>query len=180
MRYPRKRAGGFVVPLVVAALVLMGISVFMLLYAARGELGLIAKSIEQERARMIAESAIELSRAMIFQNDFAERWYRQEEFSGGRVGYKGSLEGELGGGTFMVVAEDVANDGSAMDVGTRVQSLTYNRIDLFAEGRFGETKVIVVKSLFWHPEQKVYAYSTEQGLRSDGTTGPILSDIHVR
>jgi len=174
------RNRGFIVPAVVAALVLFGLYASTLMLSSRGELGLLAKTIERERAQLIADSAIALGRSLIFQNDFDGRWYKQQVFGSSRIGFKGQMQGRFGDGTFTLVAEDVANDGSAMDVAERVQKLTYNRTDLFAEGRYGSTSVIVVKSLFWHPEQQCYGYTTTSAVRSDGTTGPVMTDIHVR
>ena len=40
--------------------------------------------------------------------------------------------------------------------------MRHNRIDLFAEGRFEGAKVIVYRALFWHPEQKVWAWDVQK------------------
>lgn len=175
-----RRRKGFAVPAVVCALALFAMYAGMVMYYSKGELSLLNKTIKQERALMIAESAVEMGRALLFQNDFENRWYKQEEFGSERIGFKGRLEGKIGGGSFLLVAEDVANDGRDIPPAKRIMELTYNRIDLFAEGRYGDTKVIVSRSLFWHPEQKCYGYTEESTTRSDGTTGPVLTDIHVR
>ena len=179
-RFPA--TGGFVVPAAVSALILFAMYVGYLMYASRGELNLTARRIKQERARVVAESAVEAARALVFQNDFDNRWYKQQKVKAGRYGFTGEMKGTLGGGTFRVVAEDVTNTTEGLGSGDYgwIASLTYNRIDLFSEGWFDDTKVIVYRSLYWHPEQKVFAWDVESVAQSDGTTKEMWTNIHVR
>jgi len=183
MRRAHAYRQGFFVPVVIGGLVLFGIYVSFLMFASSNELALTSKQIKQDRARVIAESAIELGRALIFQNDFERRWYKQEKLGAKRFGYKGSLSGTMGGGQFLLVGEDIANPatGAFQDW---VATVTYNRIDLFAEGRYDDYKVIVYRSLYWHPEQKVWKWGTQEKIVShpDGstTTESVWVDFQMR
>ena len=177
MRHFRDRSDrGFVVPVAIGALVLFAIYGSFLMMASRGELNLTARRIKQERARLIAESAIEMARALVFQNEFQRRWYRQDKIGHKRYGWRGTMKGALGGGTFLVVGEDVTNstkDFSVSDLAS-IKKLTYNRVDLFAEGRYEDCKVVVYKALFWHPEERVFEWDETPTNSVDPSTGTTL------
>lgn len=161
---------GLIIPLVILALVLFGLFAFTLIQSSQGEYRLTQKTVDLERAKMLARSGLAHASALIFQNPFEERWYKQNQ---GPHGYFGVLEGKLGEGTpeegsYKVVAEDIANelpsgwegsDSSAK--AKRLEGLKYNRIDLFSEGIFRDTRVILYQALVLYPEEKVYAYEKE-------------------
>ena len=192
---------GIFVPVVIAAILLFGMYVGTLMFASRGELHMLSKRIRQERARNIAESAIEIGRSLIFQNKPTERWFKQKPLGPKRFGYKGTMKGKLGGGSFLLVAEDVC-DGSKMvneamsnfspDPNKSaaenqaaqyswISAVTYKRMDLFAEGRYEDAKVIVHKRLYWFPPQKVFEWDEVESYdATTNTTGIKWTNIRQR
>lgn len=165
---------GIVIPLVVLALVLFGLFATTLLRSGQGEYRLASKTVERERAKLLAQAGISKAAALIYQNTFEDRWYKQVQ---GPHGWVGTLEGLLGEGPdegyYKVVAEDVANELPPDWVGNspeakakRIEGLTYNRIDLFAEGVFGNSRILLYQAIVLLPEEKVYAYD----VNDDGVT----------
>lgn len=184
-RAPRWRSRrGMVVPLVISVLVLFGLYATTLLQSSKGEYRLTKKSIARERAKMLARAGMAHATALIYQVPFEERWYKQNE---GPYGYWGSLESTLGeGGTegyYRVIGEDVASEmpeewkeDTPEAKALRIENLTYSRIDLFAEGVFLDSRVILYESIVLYPEQKVYAAEKEEG--EDGSV--TYTDVRVR
>jgi len=119
-------------------------------------------------AKNIAESALSMASAAIFQNNFEGRWYKTTSTPNGKYGgYAGSYEGVYGGGKFKIVAEDVIiMDGQSIETKDALEEMTYNRIDLFAEGTYGNYKVVAYQALALMPEEKVYKV-----LRTSGPKG---------
>lgn len=160
---------GIVIPLVILALVLFGIFAITLIQSSQGEYRLTQKTVALERAKMVAQAGLAHASALIFQNPFEERWYKQHQ---GPNGYFGVLEGSIGRdpyqGSYKVVAEDIANqlpgdwEGDAPEAkAKRLEGLKYNRVDLFAEGNYAGTRVIVYQGIMLYPEEPVYAYEKE-------------------
>ncbi len=174
---------GMVIPMVIAALVLFGLYATTLLQSSKGEYRLTKKAIDRERAKLLAQAGIAHASALIYQNSFEERWYKQTQ---GPHGWVGTLEATLGEGAdegyYRVVAEDVANEvpedkrgGDAASKAWRIENLTYSRIDLFAEGVFGESRVLLYEAVVLLPEENVYAFE-----KSEGATSVSYSNVRVR
>ena len=107
--------------------------------------------------------------------------------------FSGSFEGNYGGGKFKVVAEDIykvqpikmsEKEGSAdsvtfmtaPEVANAVQKdhkvaakITYNRIDLFAEGTYGNYTVVAYQALALMPEEPVYKLVKSESMGADKT-----------
>lgn len=147
-------------------MILLGLYVFSLARTSNDGYAQTKKTINHERAKMVAQSGLAHATALLFQNSFPERWYKQNP---GAYGFWGTLEGSVGAGsekgTYKVVGEDIANElppewkGNAPDArAARLENLKYNRIDLFSEGVYQGTRVILYQSLILHPEEPVYSY----------------------
>lgn len=165
-----RRRAGLVIPVVILALVVFGIYALTLIRSSQGEYRLTKKTINLSRAKMVARAGLAHASALIFQNEFSDRWYKQTP---GPHGYYGVLEGTIGeppfDGTYKVVAEDIANELPEDWVGDepeakakRLDGLKYNRIDLFAEGHYGDTRVVVYQAVMLYPEEKVYQYEKSE------------------
>ena len=176
-----RRRRGLIIPMVILALVVFGIYALTLIQSSQGEYRLTKKTINLSRAKMVARAGLAHASALIFQNEFTDRWYKQTP---GPHGYYGVLEGTIGvdpyEGTYKVVAEDIANELPADWVGddpeakaNRLEGLKYNRIDLFAEGNYGGTRVVVYQAVMLYPEEKVYEYEKTE-------LGGIVSYTNVR
>lgn len=172
-----------VVPLVVTALALFGLWATTLLQSSKGEYRLTKKAIDRERARLAAQAGLAHGAALIYQNPFTARWYKQQQ---GPHGYYGVVEGTVGEGLelagYRVVAEDVANEleedwkGASPEAkAKRIENLTYNRIDLFSEGSYGDSKVILYQAVILHPEEKVY-----EADKSESGSTVTYSNVRIR
>lgn len=164
-----RRRRGLVIPLVVLAILLFGIYALTLITSSQGEYRLTKKTANLARAKEVARAGLAHASALIFQNDFENRWYKMQQ---GPHGFYGTLEGTVGSGaylgTYKVVAEDIANEMPAQWQGDepeakalRLEGLKYNRIDLFSEGTFGDTRVIVYQAVVLYPEERVYSFTKE-------------------
>lgn len=176
----RVARAGFAIPLVILALMVFFVFAGTLLFTSKGEYRLVRKTEDRERARYIAESGLAMASALIFQNDFEDRWYRR---SVGKYGYTHVIEGPFSGGTFRVRAEDIVNEMSETmknDKEARVTKLTYKRIDLFARGTFGNESVVLYQALTMYPEEKVYGYDTSTINLGDGVSQTSYANIHIR
>lgn len=176
----RALRAGFAIPLVILALVVFFVFAGTLLFTSKGEYRLVRKTEDRERARYIAESGMAMASALIFQNDFEDRWYRK---SVGKYGYTHVVEGPFSGGTFRVRAEDIVNEMSDTmknDKEVRVTKLTYKRIDLFARGTYGNESVVLYQALTMYPEEKVYGYDTSTIDLGGGVSQTSYANIHIR
>jgi hypothetical protein len=162
----RLSRSGIIIPMVILALTLFGIFAFTLIQSSQGEYRLTMKTVNLERAKMLARSGLAHASSLIFQNPFENRWYKQFQ---GPHGYFGVLEGTLGEGseqgTYKVVAEDIANElpddwkgANSAAKAKRLEGLHYNRIDLFSEGNYGDARVIIYQAVVLYPEEAVYSY----------------------
>jgi len=172
------------IPLVVGAIFVFIIFASSLMFSSKEEYRLLQKNIYRERARYVALAGLAKATALVFQNDFEQRWYKQDK---SKYGFTGSFSGEVGGGKFVVRAEDVVNEmtsdmvgGDAVSRENRVTKLTYNRIDLFARGTYGDQSVIVYQAVVLKPEEKVYAYQAVPVTYSNGATGTAYTNIQQR
>ncbi len=180
-------------------LVLCGLVVVALVFVAFQQLSVsgrhkVSWTEDRARAKYIAESALNMAAAAIFQNDFEQRWYKQSSKPNGKYnGFSGQFEGKYGGGTYKVVAEDIykvtpikmsEKEGSAdsvtfmtaAEVANSVHNnhkvaakLTYNRIDLFAEGTYGNYTVVAYQALALMPEEPVYKLVSSESMGQDKT-----------
>lgn len=180
-------------------LVLVGLVVVSLAFLAFQRLSVSSRhqvswADDRARARYIAESALVMASAAIFQNDFEARWYKQTPKPNGKYnGFSGSFEGAYAGGTYRVVAEDIykakpiklsdTESGpdavtflTAAEVEIRAREdhkvaakLTYDRIDLFAEGTYGNYTVVAYQALALMPEEPVFKYVDAQDMGGDRT-----------
>ena len=180
-------------------LVIIGVVVTLLVFVSFQRLSVsgrhrVSWSEDRIRAKYIAESALNMAAAAIFQNDFEKRWYKKTSKPNGKYnGFSGCFEGEYGGGRFRVVAEDIykatpimmsdkfgSEDSypfmSAAEVAINAQKnhevaakLTYNRIDLFAEGTYGNYTVVAYQALVLMPEEPVYKLVDSQPMGDNMT-----------
>lgn len=155
---PRRGRRGIFLPLV-----LVGVVVVALLFIAFFKLSVsgrkkVSWNEDRLKARYVAEAALAAAAASIFQNDFEARWYKQGTTANGKYGgFCGESKGSYGGGSYRVVAEGVVRtDGMKFDDRKSVEELTYDRIDLFAEGSYGSYTVVAYQALALMPEEKVY------------------------
>ena len=183
----------------VLPLVLCGLVVVALVFVAFQQLSVsgrhkVSWTEDRARAKYIAESALNMAAAAIFQNDFESRWYKSGSRPNGKYnGFSGSFEGSYGGGSYKVVAEDIYKaqpvkmsdkEGSAdsvtfmtaAEVANAVQKdhkvaakITYNRIDLFAEGTYGNYTVVAYQALALMPEEPVYKHVKSESMGADKT-----------
>ena len=179
-----RRREGIAIPLVVGAIFVFIIFASSLMFSSKEEYRLVKKSIYRERARYVALAGLAKATALIFQNDFERRWYKQDK---SKYGFTGKFTGSIGGGDFEVRAEDIVNGlspdmtgGDAASRERRVTGLTYNRIDLFARGTYGDQSVIVYQALVLKPEEKVYAYDAVPVVYPNGAKGTAYTNIRQR
>ena len=154
----KARNSGAVLPLVLVGTVLIAVVFLAFHQLSQTSRHRMSWSYDRMVAKNIAESALSMASAAIFQNNFEARWYKTTSSPNGKYGgYAGSYEGTYGGGHFKVVAEDIViMDGQSVDSKQDLEEMTYNRIDLFAEGTYGNYKVVAYQVLALMPEEKVY------------------------
>lgn len=180
-------------------LVLVGLVIVALAFVAFQQLSVSSRHKvswveDRARAKYIAESALTMAAAAIFQNDFEARWYKQSSTPNGKYnGFSGSYTGSYAGGSFRVVAEDIYKakpvkmrdtEGSpdavtfltAAEVEIKARQdhevaakLTYDRIDMFAEGTYGNYTVVAYQALALMPEEPVFKYVDAQSMGGDMT-----------
>jgi len=180
-------------------LVLLGLMVVAAAFVAFHQLSISSRHKvswveDRARAKYIAESALNMAAAAIFQNDFEKRWYKQTSQPNGKYnGFSGSCAGSYGGGTYRVVAEDIYKarpvkmsdtEGSpdavtfmtAAEVEIKAREdhkvaakLTYDRIDLFAGGTYGNYTVVAYQALALMPEEPVFKYVDSHSMGGDMT-----------
>jgi len=184
LKFRALRQRGIAIPMVVGALIIFGIFAWTLLFTSKEEYRLLQKTIYRERARLIAEAGLAKGSAMIFQNEFEQRWYKQVR---SKYGFTASFTGEISGGEYEVRAEDIINTlrpdmvgGDVVARQKRVSKLKYNRIDLFSRGTYGDQSVIVYQAVVLKPEEKVYSYDTELVVMPDGSPATFYSNIIQR
>lgn len=164
----RAKKSGAVLPMVLLGTVLIAVIFLAFHQLSQTSRHRMSWSYDRMVAKNIAESALAMASAAIFQNDFETRWYKTTSSPNGKYGgFAGSYEGVYGGGNFKVVAEDVIiMDGQSVDSKQDLEEMTYNRIDLFAEGSYGNYKVVAYQALALMPEEKVYK---AQGVSGEDT-----------
>ena len=164
-RFTEYKRRGAVLPLILVGVLVMGVLFLAFHQLSKSSRHRMSWSFDRMVAKNIAESALSMASAAIFQNDFENRWYKTASSPNGKYGgFQGSFEGQYGGGTFRVVAEDIIiMDGQSVDSKDALEEMTYNRIDLFAEGTYGNYKVVAYQVLALMPEEKVYKVKGTQG-----------------
>lgn len=176
---------GMAIPLVLGALIVFAIFASTLMFSSKEEYRLLQRTIYRERARYIAQAGLARATALIFQNDFENRWHKGATRSA--YGYTGVFRGELGGGSYEVRAEDVMNRLTPEMTGSdaasrvaRVTGLTYNRVDLFARGTYGDQSMIVYQAVVLKPEEHVYAWDETETALPSGATGTAYTNVRLR
>lgn len=160
-RHPTRHGLSLVAILVASVIALVVVAAFQMQSTA--SLKQTAKTEKRIRARMIAESALSGAAAVIFQNPFENRWYKDGRSAYG--GFSGRTTGKYGGGTYEVVAEDVVKGNTDPANEEALAELTYNRIDLFSKGTYEGFSVVVYQALVLMPEEPVYSVQTVGQMR---------------
>lgn len=163
------RRRGLFLPLVLVGVVVVAIiflAFFQLSASGRRQ---VSWNEDRLKARYVAEAGLAAAAAAIFQNDFEARWYKKGSSPNGKYGgYSGECSGSYGGGKYRVVAEDVVRaEGIDFKDRKSVEELTYDRVDLFAEGTYGSYTVVAYQALAFLPEEPVYRV---QGTGADQIT----------
>jgi len=181
--YERNNNRGMVLPLVMILAVLFGMMIFGMHTLQKNNMGLVGKTLNQQRALTLAEAGMQWAMARIVAKTWEERWYDEDGAVGGDGNFRGTFTSDPpdqdddddvvapidDNGRYDVFVQDRESEHTlGYSYGQRVAEAKVDHTEIFsvgtATGSGGETKVIIYARIAIVPEPFMYTVNSEPGV----------------